>query len=175
MNLQEELKLVVQAKNGEKEAVTALWEDITPRLFGYLVNTLRDPALAEDILQETWLKAISGLQNFRDRGVRFSAWLFAIAKNECRQRWRKSGRETLADNQDSYDAKPADQDSLSEKIMIDGILLALSDEDRELLRLRYIADLSFKELSRVLGISIIAARVRVHRALGKARAVATKK
>ena len=77
-----------------KDNIDVLWDTTTPRLYGYLVNVLHDKSLAEDILQTTWLKAIQALPSFKDRsGASFSSWLFAIARNECKQHWRKRGRE----------------------------------------------------------------------------------
>lgn len=172
MILQEELLLVDRAKTGEKAAISNLWDAITPKLYGYLVNVTREPNLAEDILQETWLKAIAGLSKFQPRGVRFSAWLFAIAKNECRQHWRKGNREILTDEYEDTDQsiiKP--REALEQNILLDDVLKKLSEEDQELLRLRYIGELSHKEIAKILMISIIAARVRIHRALGRARVI----
>ena len=81
----------------DKNSLFALWSEITPKLYGYLVNVLRDKNLAEDILQTAWLKAIDNLSRFRGKESEFSSWLFAIARNECKQHWRKSGREVPFD------------------------------------------------------------------------------
>lgn len=172
MLLQEELTLVAQAKTGEKAALSNLWDAITPKLYGYLVNVTREPNLAEDILQETWFRAISGLSKFQPRGVRFSAWLFAIARNECRQHWRKGNREVSVDGIEENEKniiKP--REMLEQHILLEDILKKLPGEDQELLRLRYIGEFSHKEIAKILTISIIAARVRIHRALGRARVI----
>lgn len=165
MLLEEELSLVAQAKEGDKAAISALYDAITPKLYGYLVNVIRDKSLAEDILQDTWVKAISSLELFRAKGVRFSAWIFAIARNECRMYWRKQKKEISLDE---VHAHIPDGKDLSQRLWVDQLIQKLSVEEQELLRLRYIADLSFKEIAIVLGIPPITARVRVHRALKKA-------
>ncbi|MCX6781571.1 MAG: RNA polymerase sigma factor [Candidatus Magasanikbacteria bacterium] len=171
MTLQEELSLANLAKNGEKPAVSALWDAITPKLYGYLLNTLRNPSLAEDILQETWLKALSALPKFEIRNIRFSAWLFAIARNECRQHWRRNNRESAWPETELVDM--ADKlrfgEIKSDNIFLNELLCKLTSEDQDILRLRYICDLSFKEIARILEISQIAARVRIHRAISRAR------
>lgn len=173
MTLQEELNLAEQAKIGDKQAVGALWDAITPKLFGYLVNTLRDRALAEDILQETWLKAITAINQFENRQIRFSAWLFAIARNLCRENWRRQNRVTAMPGEEleTVADKINQAEISSDFLYVSKILEQLSPEDRELLRLRYLADLAFNEIGRLLEISSVAARVRVHRALGRARAL----
>ena len=173
MIIKEELILVARAQAGDRDALGVLWDDITPKLYGYLVNSLREPNLAEDILQETWLKAISALPKFRARGVKFSAWLFAIARNECRQHWRRAGREIVEEIKEENHPSALDfpEKNLEKKIFAEDLLKTLPAEDQELLRLRYVADLSFKEIAGVLEISVITARVRVHRVLGRARKI----
>jgi len=173
MTIKEELDLVVLAKTGDKNAVSSLWDVITPKLYGYLVNTLKDNNLADDILQETWLKAVTSLNKFEPRGVKFSAWLFAIARNECRQHWRQQHK-TVNLDEDSEVEKLAEtfmiKDDLTDKILLNEILEKIQEKDQEILRLRYLGELSFKDISQILHVSSIAARLRVYRALGKAKA-----
>lgn len=170
MLLKEELALVTRAKAGEQAALGALWDDITPKLHGFLVNTLRDARLAEDVAQDTWLKAIRSLDKFELRGVRFSAWLFAIARNECKQHWRKGGREVLLEVEAHDVPDRADfTGELSDKLALEKIMHTLSETEQEILRLRYIAELSFKEIAAVLSITPLAARLRIHRTLAKTR------
>ena len=169
MEIQEELRLVRRAKSGEREALALLWDDITPKLYGYLVNQMRHKDLAEDICQETWLKAVQALGNFKDRGVRFSAWVFAIARNECRQHWRGGNKEVELDVDD---IDKTNQHSHSDDyLMIETAFAQMSEEEKEIVRLRYLAELSFKEIAGVLDISMVAARVRLHRALAHARLI----
>lgn len=149
------------------EDLGQLWDELTPKLYGYLVNTLRDPTLAEDILQSTWLRAMEALPKFQQRGVGFGAWLFAIARNECRMHWRKTNREVPFEPE--IHDRAADTQSHS-TIDVERMLAALSEEDREIIRLRYIADLPINDIARILNINFIAARVRLHRALQRARA-----
>ena len=143
--------------------INELWDTITPKLYGYLVSVLHDRSLADDILQSTWLKAIPALPRFQDRGFGFSAWLFAIARNECKQHWRKLGREI------SFDPVLHDKEKVhsgqEDKILIDQILIQLSEDDREIIRLRYIVDLSLNDIAKIFKINPVTARVRMHRAM----------
>ncbi len=174
MTIEEELACVARARAGEREAMSVLWESITPKLYGYLLNVVRDSRLADDFLQETWLKAITNLPRFQARGVRFSAWLFAIARNVCREHWRKSLREVPLDlSEEKLSNHVTNHKSTEEKLLVEMMMRKFSEEDRDILRLRFIADLSYKEIACVMEISTVAARVRVHRALGRARAILT--
>lgn len=146
-----------------EENISGLWDDITPKLYGYLVNTLRDKDLASDIMQNAWLKAIENLSNFKEiKGASFSSWIFKIAVNETRQHWRKNGREV------PFDIKIHDKAVTyveGDQVFIEKIISMLPEGDKELVRLRFIADLPFTEISKILGISGVAARVRLHRVL----------
>lgn len=172
MTTQEELDLVVKAKTGDKNAVSMLWEVITPKLYGYLVNTLKDKSLADDILQETWLKAVTSLHKFEPRGIKFSAWLFAIARNECRQHWRRNNHEVVLE-EDESETTPDNlivKENLIDAIFLNELLDKIPEKDQEILRLRFLAEFSFKEIAQILNIPPITARLRVYRALSKARA-----
>ena len=174
MTIKEELDLVIKAKTGDKNAVSMLWEVITPKLYGYLINTLKDKTLADDILQETWLKAITSLHKFEPKGVKFSAWLFAISRNECRQHWRKNNKTVVLEENDEMEKVPDNfivKENLNNKILLDEILKKLPETDQEILRLHYISEFSFKEVAQILNISPLNARLRSFRALSKARAI----
>ena len=170
MTLKEEQILVKQAQKGDREALSKLWDAITPKLFGYLVNTLKDKTLAEDIFQSSWLKAIEALPSFKFQGYSISSWIFAIARNECRQYWRnnKGGVELLDDQAAEVSSADANK-TTDDRLVVEKILKDLSEDDRELLRLRYIADLPIDEIAKVLNINFVAVRVRLHRAVGRAR------
>ncbi len=169
MKANEESLLTQKTKRGDKEALAALWNLITPKLFGYLVNATKDLPLAEDILQTTWAKAIDNLSTFQLKDTPISAWLFAIARNECRQHWRKSWRE-IPFELNEHDKTEDAESQLKNKILINETLNLLFENDREILRLRYIADLSMNEIVQILNLNFITVRVRVHRALARARA-----
>lgn len=171
MDPQQEQLLVKKAQAGDREALAMLYDDITPKLFGYLVNTLKNQVVAEDMLQTTWLKAISALPQYQARGVKIQAWLFAIARNECRQYWRKGQKETNLDTTE-HDIAGRQDEQTQKNLLVEQILNKLSQDDRELLRLRYIADLPLNSIARILNINFIAVRVRLHRALARARAAA---
>lgn len=168
MSPNEEKKLVQKAMNGDRQALGLIWDELTPKLFGYLIDTIRNRTLAEDILQTTWLKAIDNLSKFEPRGVGFGAWLFAIAKNECRQYWRNQKHETSF-NLVEHDQPDISQDNPETAIFINQSLGLLSEEDRELIRLRYIADLSLHDIASILKLNPITVRVRIHRAIARLR------
>lgn len=167
---QQERKLVRRIQQGDKEALSILWDTLTPKLFGYLVNVTRNRILAEDLLQNTWLKAIGAFPRFQQHNVSVSAWLFAIARNECRQYWRKAKWEIPLDLE-KHDTEQNEEKEIEDTLLVEQILTQLSEDDREIIRLRYIADLPLKDIARILDINFVAVRVRIHRAITRARTV----
>ena len=165
---QKEQKLVQSIRRGDKEALGTLWDTFTPKLFGYLINVTHNRVLAEDLLQTTWLKAIDAFPRFQQQHASISAWLFAIARNECRQHWRKAKWEVPLDPE-IHDREQDEQKGIEDALVVEHLLAQLSEDDREVIRLRYIADLSVKDIARILDINFVAARVRIHRALARAR------
>lgn len=168
MDLKTEQTLVKQAQNGNREALGKLWDEVTPKLFGYLINTMRDKALAEDLLQSAWLKATLALPKYEPRGIKFSAWLFAIARNECKLHWRKGINEVSLDD-NLHDTFTPQTNQTENSILVEQLLKKLQPEDRELIQLRYISDLPLNDIAKILNINFVAVRVRLHRALAKAR------
>ncbi|MBI2482848.1 RNA polymerase sigma factor [Candidatus Uhrbacteria bacterium] len=164
----EESALCTRARQGDRAAVRALFDCYAQRLYGYLLHTLRDPQLASDCFQQTWLRAIEQFPRFEDRGASFGAWLFTIARNECRQHWRRRTNEPL--DAITHDVPvPSPQHAIANAIEIERVLTQLHEDDRELLRLRYLADLPVATIARTLGIRTATAHVRIHRALRRAR------
>ena len=151
--------------NADKELLGRFWDEITPKLYGYLINTLKNPALADDILQNTWLKAMEAMPRYEDRG-HFSAWLFMIAKNEMRMHWRTANRE-IEYNPEIHKAEQAGYSD--GKIFVEQVIARLSPEDQELVRFRYIADMSFGEIAKVLNLNPVNVRVKMHRVLKSVR------
>jgi RNA polymerase sigma factor (sigma-70 family) len=167
----EEKSLVCQAQGGSREALGKLYDSITPKLFGYLVNVVNDKTTAEDIFQDTWQRAIEALPKYQIRqNIRLSAWIFAIARNECKKQWLKSGQANKFEPE-KQDEPSAEPDKIREKILVEQTLLQLSENDREIIRLYYISDLTLNEIAAILNINSITVRVRIYRALKRARTI----
>src|SRR5581483_8060602 len=91
--LAEEHALIRRAKRGDRQAFAGLVERYWDRLYRWLYHLTHNRHAAEDLSQEAFLKALAGLESFRD-GSNFKAWLFRIAYNGfvnqarkvCRQR-----------------------------------------------------------------------------------------
>lgn len=89
----DERELVERAQAGDRAAFRALYQRFAPQVFRYaIVPTVRDRTLAEDLLADTFVRALENLHRFKWQGRGLLPWLIRIAKNLCLDHLRKSGR-----------------------------------------------------------------------------------
>lgn len=159
-------QLVAAYANGEDTAFDVLLSRHKTKLFNYILQIVRDRDLADDIFQETFVKAIVTIRQgrYKDFG-KFSAWLSRIARNLAIDSFRaeKSEAEISADNADFdiFNRRELSEDTI-EDAMIDlqiesdvrALIEELPESQKEVLTMRYYKDMSFKEIAEVTGVSI---------------------
>ena len=79
---------VQQARDGDAEAWDTLFQRYQMPLYVYILEMIRDKPAAEDVVQQTFIKATRHIVSLRD-DAKFGAWLFGIASQLCRQTWRR--------------------------------------------------------------------------------------
>jgi RNA polymerase sigma-70 factor (ECF subfamily) len=164
----EEARLIVRAQQGDRPAFSALVERYWDRLYRWLYQLTRDRHAAEDLAQETFLKALGGLARFRP-GSNFAAWLFRIAHNafanQCRSARR---REPLPDDLPGRGMGPDEAAAGREaEQALSRALGRLPPEWRGALLLRAEAGLSFRQIGEALDLTEETARWRVFKARQK--------
>jgi RNA polymerase sigma-70 factor (ECF subfamily) len=143
---------VSPAGTADEELIRALWEDHGGPLYGYVLRLTGDPGRAEDVVQETLLRAWRHPSGLQGRPVR--AWLFTVARNLVvdQHRARKSRPPETGD--EALAVLPAD-DELERAVESWGVAEALASlraEHREVLLETYYRGRSVKEASEILGI-----------------------
>lgn len=129
------------------------------KIYRYCYYKVRNSVLAEDLTQETFLKYFA--QNaYIERG-KMLAYLYTIARNLCIDTFRKIQPEIL--NEDIPGANCFEQIELN--LMLRQALKTLPEQDRELLLLRYVNELSVGELAYIIGISRFAVYRRTNAAI----------
>jgi len=154
------------------EDFEALYSEHSQALFGFLAYRTGDRGLAEDLLADTFEKALRGRRGFDRRKASEKTWLYAIALNTLRDHVRRTGAEGRAMER-SLPASDADSvDAFSDLEHRDEVARALgilSAEEREAIALRFGADMTVPEIARVLGLELSKVEGRVYRALRKLR------
>lgn len=180
-------ELVTAYAGGNNEAFDVLLLRHKTRLFNYIYQMVRDRDLADDIFQETFVKAITTIKQgkYNDLG-KFSAWLYRIARNLAVDSFRAEKNESAlsTDNAD-YDIlnrRELAEDTI-EDVMVDlqieedlrRLIDELPEVQREVLNLRYYKELSFKEIAELTGVSINTALGRMRYAILNLRRMAKEK
>ncbi len=140
-------------------------------LFAFLAYRTGDRALAEDLLADTFERALRSRARFHPRRGSQKTWLYAIALNCLRDRIRRQAAEGRAlERMDEPAADPeAAFDRVEGRASLAGALQQLSDEEREAIALRFGADLTVPEMAKLLGEKLTTVEGRVYRALRKLR------
>jgi RNA polymerase sigma-70 factor (ECF subfamily) len=164
----EEARLIRAAQQGDRPAFAALVECYWDRLYRWLYHLTHDRHTAEDIAQETFLKAFRSLDRFR-AGTNFRAWLFRIAHNTFANQHRAVRRreplpEDLADSSGEPVAEALSREALT---ALAAAVERLPAEFRAALLLRVEEGLSFRQIAAVLELTEETARWRVFKARQK--------
>ncbi len=180
-------QLVSAYAQGNNEAFDTLLLRHKQKLFCYIYQMVRDRDLADDIFQETFVKAITTIKQgrYNDLG-KFSAWLYRIARNLAVDSFRADKTEGVLSTDDAgYDVlnrRELAEDTV-EDLMVDlqieedlrRLVDQLPDVQREVLQMRYYRDLSFKEIAELTGVSINTALGRMRYAILNLRRMAKEK
>ena len=151
-------QLVAQYAKGTNEAFDALLLRHKTNLFGYIIQRVKDRDLADDIFQETFVKAITTIRQGRyNEEGKFSAWICRIARNLIVDYFRQV-EDAIIDLQIEEDVRR--------------LVGQLPQEQRRVLEMRYYEGLSFKEIAEQTGVSINTALGRMRYAILNMRRIA---
>jgi RNA polymerase sigma-70 factor (ECF subfamily) len=136
---------------------------------GFLVSVLGNPALAEDLTQETWLRAERSRESYRGEAS-VKSWLFSIALNLARDHYRATARRGNPVDLGSAETLPSDVPGAELAAMqkemsacIGDYVLQLRGRQSDVLALRDMGGLDHAEIAALLGVSEANARVLLHR------------
>jgi len=163
--------LVVRCQAGDDAALAELVERYSPRLRYFLRKLLgperhRGRSLqgdgAEDALQDVWLDVVRHLPRLADPQA-LAAWLYAIARGHAFGRLRKMRPTEPLDESQVVDAvENEDEFSSEDAARIHAALDELPAEQREVLVLRFLEDMSYDEIARIVGCQLGTVRSRIH-------------
>ncbi|MBR3896651.1 MAG: sigma-70 family RNA polymerase sigma factor [Bacteroidaceae bacterium] len=179
--------LVALYSKGNNQAFDILLKRYKDKVYSYIYFSVRNDELAEDLFQETFVKAIVTIQQGRyTENGKFPAWITRIAHNLVIDFFRQERNENVVSNDETEvdlfnDVKLSD-DNIETKLVNEQVLSDvrrlvdfLPDNQREVVYMRFYQDLSFKEISEITGVSINTALGRMRYALLNLRRMAEEK
>jgi RNA polymerase sigma-70 factor (ECF subfamily) len=160
---------LVEAARSNPVAFGALYERYVDAIYAYAYQRTGNRTMAEDVVSETFHKALENIHGYEWRGVAFSAWLYRIASNVVAARFRREpimgGEEEL---ESALDLEPGPELSLTILERRTDVMKAvrmLPDDQQQVVLLRFGQDLRNKEIARVMQRSEGAVKLLLHRAL----------
>ncbi len=150
-----------------------LFEEHAERLFSFLAYRTGNRALAEDLLSETFERVLGSRRRFDPRLGSERRWLYTIALNLLRDHARRQTREERVLRHVGAGAPAEELDvrlaAVEQRDELHRALATLSEDEREALALRFVADLKLRDVAGVLGEGESAVEGRIYRALAKLR------
>ena len=145
---------VIRAQKGAEDAMSYLYLNHYQRIYRYLYYRAGDTQTAEDLTSEVFLKMVQALPRYRLQNIPFQAWLFQIARNLAIDHHRK--HESHPDVEMPEDLKE-DGQSLDEDLeikltsdLLSGALNKLTDDQRDVILLRFVDGMSLAQVAQVL-------------------------
>jgi len=169
-------ELIANYINGDETSLKHLINRHQKKIFSYILMSVRNRELAEDIFQDTFIKVINTLKsdNYREEG-KFLQWVMRIANNLKIDYYRKVQRMPVFESNTDFnifDVLNGTDPSIEQKIIteqiysdVKNLVQYLPEEQREVLEMRIYDDVSFKDIAEITGVSINTALGRMRYAL----------
>tara|TARA_B110000444_G_scaffold205972_1_gene199328 strand:+ start:69 stop:656 length:588 start_codon:yes stop_codon:yes gene_type:complete len=170
---------------GEESSLNILINRYRTRISGFILSKVRNVDIAEDIFQETFIKVIKTLRvgKYNEQG-KFLPWVMRIAYNLCIDHFRSIKKQKFVRSRDDFDVfnlikdtSVSEEDKLIQKKILDDLKLLidrLPDAQKQVLKMRYYADMSFHEIAESCNISINTALGRMRYAILNLRKIIQK-
>ncbi len=154
---------------GDTTAFDALFVRLSPQVKGFLTHMVRDRALAEDLLQTTFLSVVRSRDRYQS-GAQVAPWVFAIAANAARDALRHQNLRVEVASETHADVgieTPMGDPGL--RTEIEKAFAALPEAQREAVLLHKVHGLTFDQIAEAAGTSSTAVRIRAHRGYERLR------
>jgi RNA polymerase sigma-70 factor (TIGR02952 family) len=167
----DEADLVRRAREGDTRAFGMLYEYYLDPIYRYIYYRIGSHPDAEDLTEQVFIKAWEALPRYQERGYRLSSWLYRIAHNiviDHRRRDRAREEVELTEESAGLAELPTPQEQLIQAETMAEVVRAmttLSDEQQEIIILRFIEGLSYAEVAQIMGKNEGACRALQYRAL----------
>jgi RNA polymerase sigma-70 factor (ECF subfamily) len=175
MNSTEEL--VARVRAGDEEAFRLIFDRYSRPILSFIFDMVGDRAQAEDLAQETFVRAFRGLAGLREE-TKLSTWLFAIAKNVAREQLRTRRRHegnVELDGRPAFElhdhARTPSGQLLDKELsgVIRGALMKLDEDKRTVFTLKVLQQHSYEEIAEITGFSVGKLKTDLHRARAEMR------
>ncbi|WP_295221073.1 sigma-70 family RNA polymerase sigma factor [uncultured Chryseobacterium sp.] len=166
-----EIISLMQSPRTQEKGVRALMDAYQSRLYWHIRRIIVDGDLAQDTLQETFIKAYQNFHQFKNDSQLYT-WLYRIATNEALQQLNKLKRMQKTDEDPEYHmqnlvADNAGSDAEEIQILLQKAIQSLSEKQKLVFMMRYYDDLPYEEISKIVDMSVGTLKTNYHYAKQK--------
>jgi RNA polymerase sigma-70 factor, ECF subfamily len=166
-------ELMARVREGEVEELGELFERHHRRLYNFFLRMVGNRQVAEDLVQETFMRMLRYRRTFRGEGE-FASWMFSMARNLGATYFRRNLRHPHISVEEA--PEPVTESTQAEELesaddvqLVRRALMQLPEDKRELLLLSRFEMLKHRQIADLLGCSVGAVKVRIHRAMRQLR------
>ncbi len=183
-------QMIIEQAKKDPQAFGVIFDRYYPKILAYIVRRTGSVIAAEEIVSETFVKALQGLQSFRWRGISIEAWLFRIAINELKMYFRasrpttsldelyeQSGFEPVSDYNLAQEVLEAQERLASHKQFIDArrMINKLPAKYQDVLMLRFVEQKKIRQIAQIVDKKESTVKSLLSRGLARLRAELHKK
>jgi RNA polymerase sigma-70 factor (ECF subfamily) len=165
----------VLVKDKIEETFSQIYDDYMPKVFRYIYYRVNNEQLTEDLTSSVFEKALVNFKKYSSSKASFSTWILKIAQNTVIDHYRTSSRREFAPLDvaieiPAKDLSPEEElEGKEEREILRMNLLKLTEEEQEIIRLKFSAELNNRQIAKMIGISESNVGVRLFRAVRKLR------
>jgi RNA polymerase sigma-70 factor, ECF subfamily len=149
--------LAISMKRGDRRAAAELYDELLPKVYGFLFTRTSKREVAEDLAHDVFIKLIEKVETFDETKGAFVVWFWQMVRRMLIDFYRKKQETPFSHFEEgaveamAVDERAPDLDGKFEREKLAVFLKTLSDEERELFEYRWVAELSYHEIAQATG------------------------
>ncbi len=159
-------KLIEKISNNDKEAMGEFYLVTKSSVYGFALSITKNKELAEDIMQDTYIRLLQNAKNYKSSNKPM-AWILRITRNLSLTRLASKENKELSLEDEWLGGEEDFSDSSIDKILLNKLLDKLEEEERQILILKSLSGLKYREIAEILGIPLSTCLSKYHRSISK--------
>lgn len=148
-------RLVAKMKKGDRVAAGALYDDLAPKLYGFIFSRTSSKEMAEDLSQEVFVKLIEHIKSFDPKKGKFTVWFWRMARNTLIDHYRQKkpipfSRFEESEVEEMVIAEIPDTDNVMSHRKVRELIKTFNEEEQELFEMRFVAEMPYKDIAKIM-------------------------
>lgn len=152
--IKKDIKMLVKIlKSGDMSVFDDIYYSTKDNVYYMILSIIKDASLSEDIMQETYLKALEKIHSYKPKNS-FNSWIVTIARNLAINEYNRRKRELKIDPNENEIIFGTTESSSEKELIVKEMMEYLKEDEREIVIMHIIGDMKYREIAEVLGIPI---------------------